>query len=255
MTEQRPNHSNPFPTTQWSLVVRAGDDPGPAQRAAVAALVERYAPALRSYLRTRWRVDEHEAADLVQGFLADKVIEQGLISRAERERGRFRTFLLTALDHFVSNTFRAARAQKRAPKSQVPLNEELDSPAGPAGRTSDQPAEAFDLAWGRQVLAEAIDRMRVECHAIGRPDLWGVFEGRILAPTLHQEAVTPYGELVRRFRFDSPTQASNALVTAGRMFRRILRQVVGGYEQDGAAVEEEIADLRRIFAAAGAGGR
>src|SRR3954469_15642013 len=143
MTDPTPSPLNPFPTTQWSLVVKAGHDPGPAREAAVAALVERYAPALRSYLRTRWRVDEHEAADLVQAFLADKVIEQGLIARAERERGRFRTFLLTALDHFVSNTFRAARAQKRAPKAQVPLDEELDAPARPAA--GGRPAEAFDL--------------------------------------------------------------------------------------------------------------
>lgn len=253
MPNPTPTPLNPFPTTQWSLVAQAGHDPGPVRQAAVAALVERYAPALLSYLRTRWRLDEHEAADRVQGFLADKVIEQDLIARAERDRGRFRTFLLTALDHFVSNSFRAARAKKRSPKAQVSLDEDLDAPAHPAA--GERPAEAFDLAWGRQVLAEAIEQMRRECEAMGRPDLWGVFEGRVLAPTLHQETVIPYGELVRRYGFDSPTQASNALVTAGRMFRRFLRHVVRGYEGDEAAVDEEIADLKRIFSAAGAGGR
>src|SRR3954452_18501690 len=100
-------YASPFPSTQWSVVGRAGsganDD---ARRRALATLLARYLPALRSYLRAKHRVDPDRADDLVQGFLTDKVLEQDLIRQADRGRGRFRTFLLTALDNYVTSHVR-----------------------------------------------------------------------------------------------------------------------------------------------------
>src|SRR4051812_38640775 len=88
-----------FPMTQWSLVARAGQPPAEA-RAALDVLLRRYAPALRAHLLLDRRMsgDRSKAEDVLQGFVADKVLERNLIALADRERGRFRTFLLAALD-------------------------------------------------------------------------------------------------------------------------------------------------------------
>jgi DNA-directed RNA polymerase specialized sigma24 family protein len=164
-----------FPTTHWSLVGNAAHADAAVKRKAVVELLMRYMPPLKSHLIARKRIDPHRADDLMQGFLASKVLEQDLIGRAQRERGKFRTFLLTALDHFVISQARHDRAAKRAANPEGALPEDDLQPA----QSDPGPAEQFDIAWARQVLAQAIDRMREECGASDRPDLWGVFEHRI----------------------------------------------------------------------------
>jgi len=243
-----PGDPRRFPTTHWSLVDRAGRGEGEAKRAALADLLRAYAPAMRSYLVNRRRVPQDRADDLVQSFVADKVLGGDFVGRAERERGRFRSFLVAALERHAINAARHAAALRRAPAGgAVALDERAMGAAAPPA------AEPFEVAWARQVLGQAIDRMRAECEANGRADVWGVFEGRVLGPTLGQSDPVPYAELVARHGLASPTQASNVLVTGTRMFARSLRAVVARYEPDDARVDEEIADLRQILSGAGAG--
>jgi hypothetical protein len=119
-----------------------------------------------------------------------------------------------------------------------------DDEAVPASGDTD----AYDVAWARRVLDEAVQRMRAECAASGREDVWGMFECRVLGPVAEGTEPADYEELVRRFGFQSPSQASNALVTAKRMVARSLRSVVAEYTRDAAEVEAEIQDLHRILA-------
>src|ERR1700677_2779450 len=83
----------PFPVTRWSLVVRAADTDAGIKRIALTELLEKYLPALRSYLRLSKRLDADRADDLLQSFLASKVLDEDLIERADQRRGKFRTFL------------------------------------------------------------------------------------------------------------------------------------------------------------------
>jgi RNA polymerase sigma-70 factor (ECF subfamily) len=248
-TPRRPNHD--LPTTHWSLVNCARGDAGDGHHHALAELLENYLEPLRGHLMVRWGVSPADADDLVQAFVADRVLADDLIAAADRARGRFRTFLLTALDNFVRNHFRAARARKRTPPGGLVADDALDAAVDPA---SVPPDVAFDVAWTRQVIAQAVEEMRAYCEAGNRSAIWGVFEGRVLRPTLDGAAeAVAYDELVARYGFASPAQASNALVTGNRMFLRFLRAVVGRYERDGGTIDEELADLRRILARAGAG--
>ena len=113
------------------------------------------------------------------------------------------------------------------------------------------PADAYEVAWARQTIGETLERMRTECLARGREDVWRVFECRIVQPTLEGSPAVSYESLVKRFGYRSPLQSANVLITAKRMYRRMLRSVVAEYA--GAdRVEEEIADLRRILAKGGA---
>src|SRR4051794_5996653 len=105
----------PFPATRWSLVGRAGKTDAVAQPIAIAEIARMYSPALRAHLLQSLYYDEHRADDLLQGFLADKVLEQRLIGHADPQRGRFRTFLLAALDRYVVDQHRHGAARKRSP--------------------------------------------------------------------------------------------------------------------------------------------
>src|SRR5262245_3371008 len=86
----------PFPTTHWSLVTAAGQDPSQAQRDALGKLLGRYLPAFHTYVVTRYRMPAERADDLVAGFVASRLVERGLVGRAEAARGKFRNFLMTA---------------------------------------------------------------------------------------------------------------------------------------------------------------
>jgi DNA-directed RNA polymerase specialized sigma24 family protein len=243
MSRQEQATYRPFPVTEWSLIARTADPDADTRRRALTELLDRYVPAVKFYLTLAKRIDPDRADDLLQGFLASKVLDEHLIEHADRERGKFRTFLLTALDRFIINQHRFDAAQKRSPGQMASIDEQPE----PAGNGSG-PASAFELAWARQVIDRTLERMRQECLGSGRLDLWEVFNARVLGPTLGQAEAIPYDDLVRRAGFASPVRAANALVTAKRMFTRVLRGVISEYETDEDEIDGEIDDLHKILA-------
>lgn len=157
-----------FATTSWTLVVDAGGQPTARTQQALSALIERYWHPLYAYLRQRGSsVDE--AQDLTQAFFA-RFLEKGFVRDASRERGRFRTFLLACLSHFVSNEKRAARAEKRG-GGAVPFSLDFDSAES---RYSLEPGHAetperdFERRWALTVLDRAINRIAAEFAAEGK---------------------------------------------------------------------------------------
>lgn len=238
----------PFPETSWTEVERAGAEGADGPRDALGGLLRRYMPALRARLVIEKGIQPDTAGDLLNGFLADKVLERDLVARADRSRGRFRTFLLTALDRYVVDHRRAAAAEKRNPgEGAIVSLDALTEQHHP--RAAANPSAASEVAWAREVLAEAIRRMEAECTAQNRADLWAVFRCRVLDPALRGADPLPYEQFVSTFGLRTPAQAANALVTAKRMFARVLKSVVAEYA-DGAAADQEIAELRAILAGA-----
>ena len=234
-----------FPTTRWSLVDLIGRGDAEATRQALGDLLTRYLPALQMHLIRGKGLAPDAADDLIQEFVAGKILEKDLIGRADRGLGKFRTFLLTALDRFLIDRVRRAGAKKRAPGDAGVVAIGDDEACL---RTDKTPSDIFDVTWGRGVLAEALARMRRHCEESDRTDLWGIFECRLLDPILKGAEPVEYGELVERFGLNSPAHASNVLITAKRMFARTLRAVVAEYCQDDQEIESEIAELRQILA-------
>jgi DNA-directed RNA polymerase specialized sigma24 family protein len=229
----------------WSEVDRTRSCDSQIALAALGGLLERYSRPLRAHLGFRFRVDEERAADWLQEFIQRKVLLGELLSKASRDRGRFRTFLLNALDNFVVSELRKEQAQRRQPQSGMVSLENL-SP-GEEGRLAAHSADEFTLEWARAVLAETLVRMETACRSKSCLERWGVFKARLLDPALDGVQAPPYEDLVLRFGFRSPAEASNALITARRQFGRLLREVVAEYASSGADVETELADLMRAL--------
>jgi RNA polymerase sigma-70 factor (ECF subfamily) len=224
------------------MVDRAGCDGAEAGREALERLLSCYLPALRAHLVFSKRLSTEDADDVLQDFVVGKILERDLIARADQELGKFRTFLLTALDRFLLNRIRALGAKKRATAGAAALGDRAEQVA------DDGVANSYELAWARQVIAETVERMRADCQSSGRADVWDLFECRVLGPILENAEPVEYAELVRRFGFRSPSEASNVLVTAKRMYARLLRSVVAEYARDAAETESEIDELHRILA-------
>jgi DNA-directed RNA polymerase specialized sigma24 family protein len=179
-----------FATTRWSLVLEAGAELTPRGRAALATLCELYWYPLYSYLRRRGKTAE-DAQDLTQGFFA-RLLEKQTLQVADRARGRFRSFLLASLDHYVSNERDHAQAQKRG-GSTPPISLDLAmaedcyirEPADPW-----TPEKIFDRNWALALLGRVLSRLRRELHDDGKGPLFDALQGYLSgdeAPASYQQ--------------------------------------------------------------------
>ena len=217
-----------------------GDQDAALRRDALGSLLRAYLQPLRHHLVRRLRVPADEAEDLLQSFISDKVLREQLVPRAQRSRGRFRWFVLSALNQFVAGQARSARRKKRRLFAGGVSLSSLPEPELPAPG----PAESFDVTWARGVIDVTQQRMKAECDRTGRQDLWSVFEGRILRPILGTAVPTAYEELAASLGLGGPADVYPLLTTAKRMFARVLRGVVGEYVRDESEIDEEVAALR-----------
>ncbi len=228
-----------FPTTHWSLVARAGQDASESQRDALGELLGKYLGAFRTFLITRYRLPHDRADDLVQSFIASRIIEKNLVGKARAERGKFRNFLMTALERHATDEFRRESAQKRqGNREPTDVQDQQDRLAG----EGDDPAAAFDAAWATEVVRQAVEQMRRATETT-RPDLWGVFQDRVLGPAFDGSEPASYGLLMQRLGFKDEAQAASALHTAKRIFSRILRGIVAEYAITAGEVDQEISEF------------
>jgi RNA polymerase sigma-70 factor (ECF subfamily) len=188
-----------------------------------------------------------EAKDLTQGFFCEVVLGRELIQQADQAKGRFRTFLLTALDHYVTSMHRKEVAKKRLPTSGLVSLEIEDLPEMPATESQTSPEHAFNYAWAASILDQVLAELQQEYCGTGRPTHWEVFRLKILLPILEDVEEPPLSELCRMCEIESEKQASNMVITVKRRFAGILRQTLQQQAGSEADVEAEIADFIEIL--------
>ena len=232
-----------FATTRWSLVL-ALTSPGDARASmALATLCEQYWFPIYAFIRRSGRSAD-AASDLTQAFLAT-VIEKGTFGDARQDRGRFRSFLLGSLKHFLSNEHRHAATEKRGGgRVLVPL--ELDEgerryAREPADTTT--PEETYEAQWARDVFTAA--RARLESlHADG----W-MRGSRFFVPLLEHvldEAPAPFAELAVRLQ----TSEGSLRVLSHRVRHKLgecLREVIADTVQSPADVDAELRHLQAVI--------
>jgi len=170
-----------FATTHWSLVVAAKPDEASRSRArkALEELCRAYWYPLYAFVRCRGYSSD-EAQDLTQSFFA-RIIETGGLASADPERGRFRSYLLGAMKHFLANEWHRARAQKRGGGVTFLDLDALDPEARYAlepARSTD-PDAGFDRQWAQETITRAMERLRAESEARGKGELFEGLEGSL----------------------------------------------------------------------------
>ena len=234
-----------FRSTHWSQVERAGHADPAVRQAALTSLLDTYLPALASYLRWHRGLSPDRLDDLLQGFVCDKVVAEDLFSFADPARGQFRMFVLKSLERYVRRVHRYESAGKRSPTHALVS---LDDAGAVDARPGEEPAEvSFDLAWARQVVQQAIQRMREDCRTGDRAVLWTLFEERVIKPIFENAPALEYEKLVLQLGLTSAAQAGNLLITGKRMFARQLRVVVGEYTRNETDIEDELKHLWGVF--------
>ena len=159
-----------FATTRWTLVLAAGDDASAPGREALDELCRAYWFPLYAYIRRRGH-DAHAAEDLTQGFFA-RLLERNDLARLTREGGKFRSFLLTALNHFLANEYERNQALKRG-GGQTPLSlDDEDAEARYLREPAhvESPDRLYERQWAVALMESALDRLAEEQAAAGRAD-------------------------------------------------------------------------------------
>lgn len=182
-----------FATTRWSLVRAANDgsaDPSGA-RAALEELCRAYWYPLYAFIRNSGH-SQHDAQDLVQAFLV-RLIETGGFTSVDRERGRFRSWLLGAMKHFLANEWNRANAKKRGGEVRFLEWDALDpesryrlEPPAAAG----DPEVLFDREWALESIGRAMATLRAEFEAAGKRELFEALKGSLTGdePPRHETA-------------------------------------------------------------------
>ena len=237
-----------FDVTPWSRICAAGqsDQYGADLK---GELIQLYWRPVYCYLRRKGHSNEN-AKDLVQGFFQEVVLEGALLERADRGKGRFRTFLLTALDQYVQRDFRRNTAQKRLPGAGLISLANLESMDQAQLQAMDNlsPEEAFHYTWASELLEAALGELEREYRATGRMAFWKVFEARVLEPILQGAKPVSLPELCEFYAIDTPAQASNMITTVKRRFQTVLKRALRAHAQSEAEVQTEIDELIQILA-------
>jgi RNA polymerase sigma factor (sigma-70 family) len=214
-----------FPTTRWTLILSAREG-GEAHRVALETLLSIYWKPVYFYLRRRG-LSVEAAEDAVQGFFVH-LLERDMLQRLDPARGRFRSYLLTSLDHYRINEHEKAVAVKRGGRTQIlPLDTliaERDLPGVP-----EDPGRAFDREWATEVMERAIGRLRREYEEgrrKGPAEVFLAFFGPDEPPS--------YADAAERCGLTS-AQFKAALHRSRERFREIVREEVAatvGTEDD-----------------------
>jgi RNA polymerase sigma-70 factor (ECF subfamily) len=186
--------------------------------------------------------NEVEAMDLVQEFFAFALRTQ-LFRKAERSRGKFRSFLLASLKNFLRHEHRDQSCQKRRPAGGITS---LESLAGdlyfhpPSLIEKQTPEHFFQQAWLRGVIANVLRDLEEECRTTGKETHYRLFQARVVGPELRGEMASSLEQLARENGLPYK-EAANQIVTAKRAFARLLTREVRTYagSADEAARERE----------------
>ena len=231
-----------FLTTHWSLI-KGIQSTGDRNMALINVLLQRYWKPVYCYLRRKGHNNE-QAKDLTQGFFHEIVLNRNLIQRANQKKGRFRAFLLHALDQYLSHEKDNQMARKRFPKGGFVSLDMDNPPVLPNAISELTPEDSYNYAWLSELLEQVLSEVEAECQEDGLGIHWKVFCDRIVQPILDDSKPPSLAEICRIYRIEDEKKAANMVVTIKRRFQTLLRK----YVSDTVATDDEVqGELQEIM--------
>jgi RNA polymerase sigma factor (sigma-70 family) len=239
-TMQTPADASQFPTTRWTLVIAAGDPLRKEAHSALVSLCENYWYPLYAYLRRRGYAAD-AAQDLTQEFFI-RLLEGRYLDRADPEKGRFRSFLLTSLKFFVADEEDRERAQKRGGGTVARL--ELASGEERYQREpahDETPERIFERRWARSLLDRVVEKLQDEFMQHGRAEHFAQLKVFLLG-----QSDAPYAALAREMN-TSEGALKVAIHRLRRRYRELFRQEIADTVADPVEVESELRFLAAVL--------
>ena len=228
-----------FPQTRWSAILSARTGSGPKRQEALEELCRRYWKPVYAYVRSGRSVENEAAKDLTQEFFVE-LVEGKLLERYSPERGSFRKYLRGAVQLFLLESRRKARALRRGGgKELFRLDEARDVSALVSAKAVD-PQEAFDRQWANGLVDAAVEEVREELLQEGRKGWIEILDRHELHPP--PDGAPGHEALAKELRV-SKWEINHCVVTCRRRMREKIREHIRDYVQFENEVEEELACL------------
>jgi RNA polymerase sigma-70 factor (ECF subfamily) len=221
--------------------MHAGRSDSTAARTALAQLCQTYWYPLYAYARRRGKSPE-DAEDLTQGFFA-RLLELDSLADVRREKGKFRSFLLASLNHFISDEWDRARAQKRGQGRVISLDASLaEDRFSREPATTLTPEKLFERKWAMTLLDSVVQRLQREYDSAGKGALFLKLRFSIAG-----EAEEPYAKNAADLGMSEP-----ALRVAVHRLRQRYRQLLRDEIARTVAMEAEVdGEIQHLFQALG----
>jgi RNA polymerase sigma-70 factor (ECF subfamily) len=232
-----------FTTTHWSVVLAARGDDATKAREALETLCRSYWAPLYAYIR-REGYGVEDAQDLTQEFFR-RLLEKDYLAHLRDQRGKFRSFLLTFLKHFLSDQRDRAAAQKRGSgKVFISLDDTAAAEAGYQVEALGDPEQLFERQWAKTILERALQRLRREYAAAGKAILFDRLKD--LQPG--EQATISYAELGTQL---GVTEAAikSSVHRLRRRHGELLREEIAHTVSRPEEINEEIRYLLKIVSA------
>lgn len=229
-----------FATTQWSLIVAAGQSENQESTRALEKLCRAYWPPLYAYVRRR--VDSvHEAQDLTQAFF-ERLLEKKYLEEVDPERGRFRAFLITAFKHFLSKEWDKARAEKRGGGHTV-FSFDFASQEAMSGNLRDNltPERIYERQWAVTLLGRVMGRLQREAERSGKAS-----EFHVLKDFIGGSGASPYAVAAESLAM-SESAARMAASRLRKRYRELLREEIAETVTSGDDIDDEVRHLFATF--------
>ncbi len=228
-----------FHTTNWSLVLAAGNKRTPEGREALGNLCQAYWYPLYAFVR-RMGYEPDQAADLTQAYFL-RILEKDYLREVRQEDGRFRSFLLASLKHFLANEWDKAHAQKRG-GGELHLSLDTDKAerrylVEPADGLT--PEKLYERQWAKRLLKRVYDRLVLELTKAGKTDQLEQFKPYLLG----EEPQLPY-----KLAAEELGTSEGAVKTGVHRLRRRFGQVLRDEVADTVASEDQVeAEIRYLL--------
>lgn len=241
-----------FQTTQWSQILHIDTADQEKSRLLLDGLAMKYWKPVYCYIRHKGHPNDR-AKDLTQGFFCDIVLSSSLLKRADKSKGRFRKFLLAALECYLADEHRRKASRRRSPTGVLASLDSDDMPELPATAAGLDPSEAFNYAWATQILDEALAQLEQQCMSAGKEVHWRLFQQKVVDPIMTGGPGPSFIELCGRYGIRDEHTASNMVITVKRSFRRVLDDLLRRHVSRDSEIEDEYRDLFRHIGGDGAG--
>ena len=222
-----------FPATEWTRMLTH-----PQREIILAELCRDYWKPVYSYLRSMGFGNE-QAKDLVQAFFTEKVLGRQFVQRADRAKGRFRSFLLRSVRNYAINAQR-----------NVKPHETLDDSQHAHFTTTDAETE-FNRAWADKLLQDVLHELEDECQQRNKLTHWHIFHDWLLEPQVGGKKRT-MSDLCAKYGLADASTAYHMIENIKRRFRSVLRDHLTPLAGSDGEVEPEIREFIEIFSSGAA---
>ncbi len=227
-----------FLTTRWTEVIQAAQANAPGGAAALEILCGKYWYPLYAYVR-RQGFSPHDAQDLTQAFFA-RFLEKNFLAQVDPARGKFRSFLLASLKHFLANEWDRVRAQKRGGGARIISLDEQSAEAWYLleSRDDSNAEKMYERRWALTVLEQVLLRLERECTDAGKAEQFSILKDHLTGG-----CTEPHADLAKRMNM-TPAAIKVAIHRLRKRYRALLREEIALTVSTPADVD---AELRYLF--------